>query len=162
VDGNYAHGYSQLAPGVQFWDDLGGRHLVPYARFHMAVALSSMDRTGEALTLLDEALQIIEDTGHRMHEAEVHRVKGEVLLRADAFAIHSAETCFLKALDVARSQAAKGWELRAATSLARLWRHHGRHEQAYAALSAVYEWFTEGFDTKDLIEAKALLEELQG
>lgn len=71
-----------------------------------------------------------------------------------------AEECFLKAIDIARQQQAKSWELRAATSLARLWREQGKRDEAHAVLFEVYNWFTEGFDTKDLQEAKALLEEL--
>jgi predicted ATPase len=90
-------------------------------------------------------------------EAELHRLQGELLRQG---APRKAEFCFQQALDIARGQDAKSWELRAATSLARLYRDQGRHERAHEFLACVYEWFTEGFETPDLQEAKGLLEEL--
>jgi predicted ATPase len=99
-------------------------------------------------------------TGVRDSEPEVHRVKGELLLAESPSDEGGAEASFRKALDVARGQSAKSWELRAATSLARLWQSQGRKEEAGDLLAPVYDWFTEGFDTRDLKEAKALLDEL--
>jgi predicted ATPase len=90
----------------------------------------------------------------------VHRLKGELLLLREAPDTLQAERCFEQALSVARDQQAKSWELRAAMSLARLWQGNGRREAAHELLAPVYAWFTEGFDTADLIEAKALLDQL--
>ena len=95
-----------------------------------------------------------------MHEPEVHRVFGELLLQESTPDIGGAQVSFVTAVEVARSQEAKGYELRAATSLARLWREQGRHREARELLAPIYNWFTEGFDTKDLKDAKALLRQL--
>jgi predicted ATPase len=107
---------------------------------------------------LDEALQIVDSTGDRFLEAELNRHKGELLLQQG----HSeaAEGLYRKALSIAEEQEAKLWELRAAASLARLRRDQGRRAEAYDLLAPVYGWFTEGFETLDLNEAKALLDEL--
>jgi predicted ATPase len=97
-----------------------------------------------------------------IREAELYRLKGELLLQQAAPNAPQAETCFQQALDVARHQQAKSWELRAAMSLARLWQQQGKRAEAYELLAPIYGWFTEGFDTADLQEAKALLAELGG
>src|SRR5205085_5537098 len=102
--------------------------------------------------------------GERDYEAELYRLQGELLL-AQAGArqqVQEAEACFHQALAVARHQQAKSWELRTAMSLSRLWQQQGKRAEAYALLAPIYGWFTEGFDTADLQEAKALLEELEG
>ena len=99
-------------------------------------------------------------TGERYFEAELHRLKGELLLQQDAGSGDEAETCFRQALDVARCQQAKSLELRAAMSLSRLWQHQGKRDEARQLLAEIYGWFPEGFDTTDLQEAQALLEEL--
>jgi predicted ATPase len=114
----------------------------------------------EGLALLDEAQGLVAKTGERTSEAEVHRVKGELLLARSPSDWNQAETTFREALEVARRQSAKSWELRAATSLARLWQRQGKRDEARDLLAPVYAWFTEGFDTKDLSDAKALLDEL--
>jgi predicted ATPase len=102
----------------------------------------------------------VETTNERWWEAEVHRVAGEIALKSLEPDTARAEACFNQALAVARQQQAKSWELRAAMSLARLWRDQGKVQQARELLAPVYGWFTEGFDTRDLKEAKVLLEEL--
>ena len=110
----------------------------------------------------------MEKTGERYYEAELHRQRGELLLLRQAKNHpaqggqdqHEAEVCFQHALDVARQQQAKSLELRAAMSLARLWQQRGKRDEARALLAPIYGWFTEGLDTADLQEAKALLEEL--
>jgi predicted ATPase len=110
----------------------------------------------------------MEKTWERYYEAELHRQRGELLLlRAakshpaqDSQDQNEAETCFQHALDVARQQQAKSLELRAAMSLGRLWQRHGKRQEAYDLLAPIYGWFTEGFDTADLHEAKTLLEDL--
>ncbi len=99
-------------------------------------------------------------TGERWYEAELYRLKGELLLQQSSDNQAEAEACFQQALDVARHQQAKSFELRAATSLARLWQQQGKRQEAHDLLAPVYSWFTEGFDTADLQDAKALLDEL--
>ncbi|MCZ6887682.1 MAG: AAA family ATPase [Gammaproteobacteria bacterium] len=114
----------------------------------------------EALAAMTGALQHIEATSELAFAAEVHRVRGELLRVRAPTDPAQAEACFHRALDIARGQRAKSWELRAAASLARLWQQQDRNDEARALLVPVYEWFTEGFDTQDLKDAKALLDEL--
>ena len=102
----------------------------------------------------------MDSTGARWYEPELYRLKGELLLAQSPDNHTEAEPCFHHALEIARSQQAKSLELRAATSLARLWQRQGKRQEAYDLLAPVYGWFTEGFDTADLQEAQALLEEL--
>src|SRR6516162_8883386 len=120
--------------------------------------------TGEAeegLRTIAEALGHVAQTGIVYYEAELHRLEGELRLRLDPRDEQRAEMSFHRALEIARQQQAKSWELRAATSMARLWRDQGKRQQAHDLLAPVYGWFTEGFDTLDLKEAKALLEQLK-
>src|SRR5262249_22076721 len=121
------------------------------------------------LAVLAEALVAVEKTGERWWEAELYRLKGELLLQSGGQSLESgasnppsavATTCFHQALDVARRQQAKSFELRAAMSLSRLWQHQSKHAEARQLLADIYGWFTEGFDTVDLQEARALLEAL--
>ena len=118
----------------------------------------------EGLALLVEALAQVHKTGERDYEAELYRVKGTLTLESKVQGpkskVQEAEECFHKAIDIARQQSTKSWELRASTSLARLWQSQGKRKEAHKLLAEIYGWFTEGFDTKDLQEAKALLEEL--
>ena len=111
-----------------------------------------------------EALARVEKTGGRLWEAELYRLKGELTLQSKVQGpksqVEEAEACFHRAIEIARRQQAKSLELRAAMSLSRLWQQQGKKAEAHALLSDIYLWFTEGFDTKDLQEAKALLEEL--
>jgi predicted ATPase len=111
-------------------------------------------------SLLAEALTLTDKTGERWYEPEIHQCKGVLLLSLSPEYHGEAETCFHRALDVARHQQAKSWELRAASSLSRLWQQQGKRVEARSLLAPIYGWFTEGFDTADLREAKALLEEL--
>ena len=130
----------------------------------LAMQAEAYRRSGQVeagLRLLAEALAVAHSTGGRNYEAELYRLKGELLLMRSATEHTEAETCFQQALDVARRQQAKSWELRAAMSLARLWQRQGQRVEAYDLLTPIYHWFTEGFDTKDLQEARALLEALQ-
>jgi predicted ATPase len=119
-------------------------------------------RSEEGLHTLAEALVRVDEFGIRQIAAELYRLKGNLLLQQDMPDEPRAETCFHQALDVARRQQAKSLELRAAMSLARLWQSQGKHQAAYDLLASVYGWFTEGFDTADVQEAKALLSELRG
>jgi predicted ATPase len=112
------------------------------------------------LTVLTEALTVVDTTGARVWEPELYRLKGVLLLQQSPDKQAEAENCFHHALEIARSQQAKSLELRASTSLARLWQQQGKRQEAHDLLAPIYHWFTEGFDTADLQEAKALLEAL--
>ena len=117
-------------------------------------------RLDEALQALTEALSIADEQETRSFEAETHRLKGELLLKKDDHNSAQAQSCFERAIEIARKQNAKSWELRAMTSLARLLDKLGKRAQARVMLADIYNWFTEGFDTADLKDAKALLDEL--
>jgi predicted ATPase len=117
-------------------------------------------RSAEALRLVSEAVSFAESRSERWYEPELRRLRGEYLLREGGTQARDAEASFQEALSVARAQGTKSWELRAAASLARLWAEQGKRQQGYDLLAPVYGWFTEGFDTADLTEAKALLDEL--
>jgi len=110
--------------------------------------------------VLDEALDTAHKNAERVHEAEIYRLKGELLLALSAENQAEAETCFRHAIEIARLQSAKSLELQAVMSMCRLLQKQGKKEEARNMLSKIYGWFTEGFDTKDLKEAKALLKEL--
>ncbi len=114
----------------------------------------------EASDIINTAIVQMEETQERWCEAEVNRVAGEVALLAASPDVVKAQAYFVRSLTVARQQQAKSWELRASTSLARFWRNQGKVRQARELLAPVYGWFAEGFDTRDLKEAKAVLEEL--
>jgi class 3 adenylate cyclase/tetratricopeptide (TPR) repeat protein len=126
----------------------------------IATALARLRRFDEALRTLEEAFPFIERTGQRLCEAEVHPLKGELLLAQDASNAAPAERSFRNAIDLARKQHAKSWELRATMSLARLLAKQGKRDEARTMLAGIYNWFTEGFDTADLKDARALLDEL--
>ena len=121
-----------------------------------------MGQPEAGLTVLTEALTLAfaETTGERWYAPELYRLKGELLLQQNAANQVEAENCFQQAIDIARSQQAKSFELRTATSMARLWQSQGKRQEAYDLLAPVYHWFTEGFDTADLHEAQALLDAL--
>ena len=123
-------------------------------------ALGKDGKSGEALALLNEQIVFVEETGELWCAAGLHRLRGQLLLNATVPDSAGAQAEFLKAIDIARGQSAKLWELRAAVSLARLWRNQGRHAEARDLLAPVYGWFTEGLDVSDLKNAKALLDEL--
>jgi predicted ATPase len=125
----------------------------------LAEVADYLGHTADGLQALAEAHTLVEQHDERWWEAEIHRLRGVLLLR-QAIPQTEAETWLQRALDVARRQEAKSLELRAAMSLARLWQQQGKHQEAYDLLAPVYGWFTEGFDTADLQDAKALLEEL--
>jgi predicted ATPase len=127
----------------------------------LAEAYSMLGQVDEALLAVAEALELFEQTGMRWREAETYRIKGTLLLHQTVSDACQAESCFQQALDIARQQQAKFWELRAATSLARLWQSQDKRQDAYELLAPVCKWFTEGFDTADLIDARSLLDELR-
>jgi predicted ATPase len=159
-NGDVAEGISLLRSGSTAFRATGAEAWMPHYIALLAGACEIAGQVEEAATLLDDALQIAGRTGERWFAAELNRHKGQLLLRQGQ--PEAAEGLYRKALSIAREQEAKLWELRAAMSLARLRRDQGRCEEARDLLAPVYGWFTEGFDTPDLKEAKALLDELEG
>ncbi len=152
-------GTTLIQQGLAAWQDIA-KLLLPNFLFFLAKAHGRAGRVKEGLRLIDQALSIEEETGERTYEAELQRLQGELFLaRGDGDA--EVEACFQKALQVAHSQDARSWELRAAMSLSRLWQKQGKNSQASELLSGVYHWFTEGLATPDLQDARALLEELK-
>jgi len=133
---------------------------MPYFLSSLASSQAEIGQVGDALHSIGEALTMVENTKQTWCEAEVHRIEGEVALLGSHRAVAKAQECFERALSVARQQQAKSWELRTAMSMARLWRDQGKQYEARELLAPVYGWFTEGFDTRDLKEAKALLDDL--
>ena len=133
---------------------------MPLSLSDLARAHAELGEFDDAWRCVDEAMTAVETTKETWWEAEIHRIAGEIALQTTEPNAAKAETYFERALAVARQQQAKSWELRAAMSLARLWRDQGKVRQARELLAPVYGWFTERFDTRDLKEAKALLEEL--
>ena len=132
----------------------------PYFLALLAEAHGTLGKPEAGLTVLAEALTLVDNNGERWYEAELHRLKGALLLQQSSDNQAEAETCFQHAIDIAQNQHAKSFELRTTTSLARLWQQQGKRQEAHDLLAPVYGWFTEGFDTADLKDAKALLDEL--
>jgi DNA-binding winged helix-turn-helix (wHTH) protein/predicted ATPase len=127
---------------------------------HLALAYTTLGKLDDARRCIGEAMRVVEATKEGWYQAEIHRIAGEIALKSPEPVAPKAQEYFEYALAVARQQQAKSWELRATMSLARLWRNQGKMQQARELLSPLYGWFTEGFDTQDLKEAKALLDEL--
>ena len=152
--------YQSASDALDWWLSITAKVCAPYMKAIMGAALGRTDRVPDGLALIDEALSDSDSTGDKWHYAEAHRLKGELLLTGTGAGNAAAEQCFKDALEISRAQDAKGWELRAATSLARLWQGQGKTKEAHDLLAPVYDWFTEGFDTADLKDAKALLAEL--
>ena len=155
-----AAGIPQMIHGIAAYRATGaeaGRH---YWLGLLAEAYGKAGQRNEGLTALTEALAVVEKNGECYYEAELYRLKGVLLLGQTVPDACQAEACFQQALDIARRQQARSWELRAALSLSRLWQRQGKRAAAYDVLAPVYGWFTEGFDTPDLQDAKTLLEEL--
>lgn len=154
-------GIAEMNRGLVEKQATGAQLKVPYYLGLLAAAYASMSQESKALLLLDDAMARVRRTKERWFEAELHRLRGEVLRSSPGNHRTQAEACLGKALSVAQEQEAKLWELRAATSLAQLRAGQGRRTEAHDLLAPIYGWFTEGFDTADLKEAKALLDELQ-
>ena len=153
-EGPAEEGIARMRRGLADYTATGAELWVPDFLALLAEAHGRAGRPAAGLDLLAEALDRVERTGGRWLEAELHRLRGELLLALPEPDPAEAEACFRRALAVAREQGARMWELRAATSLARLWRDQGRHAEARDLLAPVYGWFTEGFDTPDLQEAR--------
>jgi len=153
-------GMAQVRQGITTWRATGAALLVPFFCTALADICDHLGHTADSLQALDEAHTLVEQHEERWWDAEVSRLRGVILLRQPGTPQAEVEACFHRALDVARRQEAKSLELRAAMSLACLWRRQGKRDEARALLAPIYAWFTEGFDTADLQEAKALLEAL--
>ena len=158
--GNGSSGTTELGQAIAAYTGQGNRAYLPLFLGELADLEAEQVGITEALARIDEALALASETGEHLSDAFLHRLRGKILLRRDPANTAPAEKAFLTAIAVARQQQAKSWELRASTSLARLWRDQGKVQPARDLLAPVYGWFTEGFDTRDLKEAKALLEEL--
>jgi predicted ATPase len=160
VTGEPSNAVEMITSGIAALRATGFTLSIPWWLSHLAVAHVDLDQLDDAQRCIGEALDAIEKTKERWCEAEAYRVAGGIALKAAQPDVGKAQTYFDRALAVARQQHAKSWELRASMSLARLWRDHGKVSEAREMLAPVYGWFTEDFDTHDLKEAKALLEEL--
>jgi predicted ATPase len=158
--GRAQEGSTQLHQGLVAFRATGAKVLQPYFQALLAEVYGTMGQPEAGLTVLAEALTLVDTTGEHVWEPELYRLKGELLLQQNAVNQGEAEDCFHHALEIARNQQAKSFELRTATSLARLWQQQGKCQEAHDLLAPVYHWFTEGFDTADLQEAKALLDTL--
>jgi tetratricopeptide (TPR) repeat protein len=166
--GQQEAGMAQMRQGLSAMRATGTLSELPWLLSALAAACGDVGQAEEGLTLVAEALAMVHKTGKRLDEAGLYRLKGELLLQSAGQMRASggpsveseAEACFRRAIDIARRQEAKAFELRPAMSLSRLWQRQGKRAEARQLLADVYGWFTEGFDTADLQEAKALLEEL--
>jgi predicted ATPase len=159
LTGKASDATEMLISGINAYRSTGATGFLPLflpqlARAHAELGLE------EAWRYIGEAMTAAETTKEKWCEAEIHRTSGEITLISPAPDASKAEAYFERAIAIAREQKAKSWELRAATSLARLWRDQGKRQQARDHLAPIYGWFTEGFNTLDLKEAKALLDEL--
>jgi class 3 adenylate cyclase/predicted ATPase len=163
--GQGGEGIAQIRQGLPAFPAMGMEAYRTYWLALLAEACGKVEQVKEGLTVLAEALAIVDKTGERFYEAELYRLKGQLTLgskvKSHKLKVEEAEACFLKAIEIAQHQQAKSWELRAVMSLARLWQQQGKKDEARQMLAEIYGWFTEGFDTADLQEAKALLEELE-
>jgi predicted ATPase len=160
AQGNKEEGQVLVRQGLDAYRATGAVVRQPGYFAELAAVYVDIGQPEEGLVVVAEALAHVERTGERWCEADLYRLKGELLLQLYPDNHTKAETCFQQALDIARQQQAKSLELRAAMSLAHLWQQQGKCQEAYDLLAPVYNWFTEGFGTADVQEAKALLDDL--
>jgi predicted ATPase len=160
VRGDASVGLAEMSEGISYSRGLGIHICLPQFEAELAQAEAEAGQIDTAIARLKQAHEEIELTGERWCEAALHRIRGNILLNRDSANTAPAEEAFLTAVAIAQQQKARSFELRAATSMARLWRDQGKQKEARELLAPVYDWFTEGFDTRDLKEAKALLDEL--
>src|SRR5215471_9171503 len=154
-----------MRKGFDSWRACGSEIMLTVLAAPLVRAYGMCGQVDKAFAALAEAMTLVENTGERIYEAELYRLKGELTLKGPEASPHSsikeeAESYFRQAIEVARQQSAKSWELRTTTSLARLLAEQGRRSEARKILAEIYNWFTEGFDTADLKDAKALLDQL--
>jgi predicted ATPase len=160
VTGRAPAAVKMINSGITAWRATGARLFVPLFLSSLAEACAGLSQFDDAQRCIDEAIAASDTTNERWNAVELRRISGELALKCPERDASKAEAYFERALAVARQQQAKSFELRAAMSLARLWRDQGKASEARELLAPVYGWFTEGFDTRDLKEAKAWLEEL--
>ena len=160
IQGEVEGGIGQIHQGLMNYRSTGAEYICPYFLCMLAEVYGQSGQPTSGLAILADALGRVDHTGERFYEAELHRLKGQLLLQQSSNNATEAAICFHQAISIAQNQSAKSWELRAATSLARLWQSQGQQDEARRLLNDIYSWFTEGFETADLIDAKALLEEL--
>jgi class 3 adenylate cyclase/predicted ATPase len=151
---------AQLRQGLAAWQGAGQELGRPFLLAMLAEAYGKVGQAEAGLSMIAEALALMDKMAERDYEAELYRLQGELLMQQVVTHALQAEACFQQALTVARRQQARSWELRAALSLSRLWQQQGKHDAARELLAPIYSWFTEGFDTADLQEARALLDDL--
>jgi predicted ATPase len=155
-----SEGIQMITPGITAYLSTGSRVYLPIFWSHLSSAYAQLGQFDDAWRCIGEAMTAVEITKERWYEAEVNRIAGEIALLSPEPDVAKAEAYFARALAVAQKQEAKSWELRAAMSMARLWRDQGKPQRARELLAPIYGWFTEGFDTRDLKEAKTLLDGL--
>ena len=160
LTGRASDATEMLISGISAWRAIGASHFLPMYLPHLARAHAERGQFEEAWRRIGEAMMLVKTSKQTLWEAEIHRTMGEIELMSPEPDAAKAEVCFERALSVARQQQAKSWELRAAMSTARLWRDQGKRDEARELIAPVYGWFTEGFDTIDLKEARTLLGEL--
>jgi len=158
--GQVEEGIEQITQGLRAYRATGAVIFQPYILALLAEAQGIMGQPEAGLMALAEALTLVDTTGERWYQSELYRLRGAFLLQLSADNQREAEACFQHAITIAQSQGAKAWELRTTTSRARLWQQQGKRDEAWQVLAEAYNWFTEGFDTVDLQEAKALLADL--
>jgi predicted ATPase len=157
----HQEGIAQLEECLASGRATGLKVMQPYRLCLLVEACGEVGRFERGLEVLMEALTLADENEDRYYESETFRLKGEILLKQNSSNTSEAQRCFERAIEIARKQSAKSWESRATTSLARLFESHGRREEARTMLAAIYNWFTEGFDTSDLKDAEALLNDLE-
>jgi predicted ATPase len=160
VTGKAAEAVQMITSGIAAWRSTGSTVWMPLYLSYLARAYAELGQFEHAWRCIDEAVTAAETTKERWHEPDIRRIAGEIARLSSEPNAAKAEAYFQRALTVAGAQQAKSWELRAAISMARLWRDQGKHQQARDLLAPVYGWFTEGFDTLDLKQAKVLLDSL--
>ena len=158
--GKASHAVGIFTAAIPVWRSTGSRIFLPVWLSLLARAYGELGQFDDAWTHIGQAITAVETTKETWYQAEVYCIAGEIALVSPEPDSAKAEACFERAIAVARAQQAKSFELRAAMSMARLWREQGKQREAQELLAPVYGWFTEGFDTLDLKQAKALLDEL--
>jgi predicted ATPase len=158
--GNFAEAIQTIDAGIMETRSIGATIWTPWWLSHLAWTHANLRKFDDAWRCISEAISAVEKTKESWWEPEVRRTAGEIALMSPQRDAAKAQECYDRALRIAHKQQAKSLELRAAMSLARLWRDQGKSQQARDLLAPVYGWFTEGFDTRDLKEAKALLDAL--
>jgi predicted ATPase len=158
--GNAPEAVDMMRSGIKTLRSTGSTFWLPWYLSKLASVYAERGQFDHAWHSVDEAMTTVDTTKESWWEADINRIAGEIALKSPEPDATKAEAYFERALTIARAQQAKSWELRAAMSRARLWREQGKRSEAYELLAPVYQWFTEGFDTLDLKEAKALLNEL--